>query len=516
MIEGEDADVGQLLARIHACALQAGTNISQPQAFLPKETPPSLAMRFRVGEPLPKPKEKEPTEQEKPLADVEVPQGIRDSPATTSPVCLDAGPAAPTPPPPKGAPEEDGSLSVEEEPALKVTAVDEPAPARETSSGSSTAPDVPDLVTTTPAPEIVSEPPSEQPVSSNAPAPSLVPATTPREPDRESDSGSSLATEAYNSEDEHNARPSEGAPSASSSSGRAGPSSGVMLTPEQRESAFRSELLRRNWEIVVVRADGNCLFRALAHALWGDEALHTQLRVYVMDYMLKQRDHFSQFVAEDFPRYVRRKRRDGCHGNHVELQAAADLLGVRIEVYAYSLSPVTVVEGWNQREREDAEPIRLSFHRGSHYNAVMSSVRPRRRWSKKVPPTSMYTGGRAAGGDMEEVEFAALADALATQEEIEQATLQMSILDMVDRPRRGSAAGSSSTGAFYGPLMDADADVFSKMKRARAGPSSRPPPSPSTGSVGSDGETRGGAGPSWRGPSSGGDGDNLEGSTESG
>ena len=44
-----------------------------------------------------------------------------------------------------------------------------------------------------------------------------------------------------------------------------------------------------------------------------------------MDYVVANRDHFAAFVTEDFDAYVRRKRQDGQHGNHVEMQVGGNL-----------------------------------------------------------------------------------------------------------------------------------------------------------------------------------------------
>ncbi|CDF39187.1 unnamed protein product [Chondrus crispus] len=182
-----------------------------------------------------------------------------------------------------------------------------------------------------------------------------------------------------------------------------------------------------------MRADGNCLFRALAHALWGDAELHVPLRAKVIDYLSQERDYFSQFVAEDFARYVRRKSRDGTHGNHLELQAAAELFGKPIEVYSYGPTPVTIIDSWSMHAGEDStrrpEPVRLSFHRRSHYNAV--------------EPLAIAGEKRIAQAKRErELQWRATLDAQATQNEMEKAVVALSL---VEASRRESAAGSSAS-----------------------------------------------------------------------
>jgi hypothetical protein len=50
----------------------------------------------------------------------------------------------------------------------------------------------------------------------------------------------------------------------------------------------------------------------------------------------KDRDHFSQFVTEDFEAYVLRKRCLGVYANNPEIQALSEMLGRPIEVYSYA------------------------------------------------------------------------------------------------------------------------------------------------------------------------------------
>ncbi|PXF44633.1 OTU domain-containing protein 5 [Gracilariopsis chorda] len=258
--------------------------------------------------------------------------------------------------------------------------------------------------------------PPQRPLSASAAPP------TPADDERASDSGSSAHNEGYNSEDEHPAaRPELPA-----------------RTQREREAAFVAQLAARGLRIIEMRPDGNCLFRALAHAVWNDAEKHTALRAAVMQYLLQERDYFSQFVAEDFVRYVRRKKRDGTHGNHLELQAAAELFGRPIEVYAYSSTPATVIEAWGSAAAADtsstSEPIRLSFHRRSHYNAL----EPFNGLDKSAK--------RAAAEAAEQLAWRTAADAHATEDEIERAVMALSLVE-ASRAEHVAGSASSSTAA---------------------------------------------------------------------
>ena len=242
-----------------------------------------------------------------------------------------------------------------------------------------------------------------------------------------------------------------------------------MRTLREREDEFSAMLAGNGLRIIDMRADGNCLFRALAHSVWNDAEKHMVLRQLVMQYLVQERDYFSQFVAEDFVRYVRRKSRDGTHGNHLELQAAAELFARPIEVYSYSASPATIIDAWGTPTEADApapEPIRLSFHRGSHYNAVQPT-----NYTEK----NAKRAADAAAVAEEEARWRATNNHV--QDEVERAVLALSL---VEATRGDSCAGSASSSAASIPSsvlalvnMGYSEDVASDAYRV-AGPAGLP------------------------------------------
>lgn len=345
--------------------------------------------------------------------------------------------------------------------------------------------------------------------------------------DNDNRSSSSNSTEADNSEDEHTP-PSERL---------RGPEI-PLRTLREREQEFSGLMREKGLRIVDMRPDGNCLFRSLAHVVFSDAERHGLCRARIMQYLVEERDYFSQFVAEDFARYVRRKSRDGTHGNHLELQAAAELFGRRIEVYSYASTPSSIHEPWvssgsrnnavhgantNQAaaayasyftdpyhlhdhhhedhhpddhhhpyqhallfDELDDEPIRLSFHRGCHYNAIVPIVpnaktAPGQRAVKAAstsaasatscasasgssssatgagPGTGMHTSpynsnfsniaGSSSSGEVAARTSDAEAWSAATEEEVERAVMALSL---VEATRGGASSGSGSSGAEAG------------------------------------------------------------------
>ncbi|KAK4492276.1 hypothetical protein RD792_003079 [Penstemon davidsonii] len=141
----------------------------------------------------------------------------------------------------------------------------------------------------------------------------------------------------------------------------------------EREQQFEIDLKRvKGLEVRKMLEDGNCLFRAVADQVYGDSELYDLVRQMCIDYMERERDHFSQFMTEGFTSYCKRKRRDKVYGNNMEIQALSEMYNRPIHIYSYSTEPINIFHGSYNTE---TPPIRLSYHHGNHYNSL---VDPRR------------------------------------------------------------------------------------------------------------------------------------------
>ncbi|XP_078486555.1 uncharacterized protein LOC100187208 [Ciona intestinalis] len=139
---------------------------------------------------------------------------------------------------------------------------------------------------------------------------------------------------------------------------------------EELETKFAQALKEvRGFVIKETVEDGACLFRAVAEQVYGDQNMHDEVRRNCMDYMTKNSDFFSHYVTEDFVAYVTRKRLPHTHGNHLEMQAMAEMYNRNIHVYQYSTEPINTFQSSNITGNE---PIRVSYHRNSHYNSVIN------------------------------------------------------------------------------------------------------------------------------------------------
>lgn len=112
-----------------------------------------------------------------------------------------------------------------------------------------------------------------------------------------------------------------------------------------------------------------------------------------MDYMARNEEHYSNFIVassdeEDskssvkdpnvtpFQAYVARKRRDGIHGNHAEIQAISELFNRPVEVYTPDNPDGKPMNIFHSEYKTSDPPIRLSYHDGNHYNAIVDPLVP--------------------------------------------------------------------------------------------------------------------------------------------
>ena len=92
-------------------------------------------------------------------------------------------------------------------------------------------------------------------------------------------------------------------------------------------------------------------------------------------------------MSENFETYIERKRKNDCFGNHIEIAAMSEMYNRVIEVYCYSTGmnkvssnyfhslkkflltePINIFQGTQQT---DNAPIRLTYHKGTHYNSLV-------------------------------------------------------------------------------------------------------------------------------------------------
>ncbi|XP_076939809.1 OVARIAN TUMOR DOMAIN-containing deubiquitinating enzyme 3-like [Bidens hawaiensis] len=139
-----------------------------------------------------------------------------------------------------------------------------------------------------------------------------------------------------------------------------------------------------NYKVTGVPADGRCLFRAIAHMVClrnGEDApdenrqkeLADELRLQVVDELIKRRKEIEWFIEGDFDAYVKRIQKPFVWGGEPELLMASHVLKTTISVHmierdSNSLSKIaTYGEGYEQNE---SSSIKVLFHGYGHYDIL--------------------------------------------------------------------------------------------------------------------------------------------------
>ncbi|ETN58610.1 OTU domain-containing protein 5-A [Anopheles darlingi] len=181
------------------------------------------------------------------------------------------------------------------------------------------------------------------------------------------------------------------------------------LTPDEwkkRDDAFAKDLQERGFVLHEMEEDGACLFRAISLQIYGDQDMHEEIRHQTMNYIYQNREYFAQFVTEDIADYVKRKRANHVHGNHIEIQAMSEMYNRSVELYCYQVEPINIFN--SDQINNGNEPLRLAYQRGSHYNAIVNPYK-----------ASVGVGLGLAGYRPDELDIKQVDDAVRMSEELE-------------------------------------------------------------------------------------------------
>lgn len=139
---------------------------------------------------------------------------------------------------------------------------------------------------------------------------------------------------------------------------------------QNRYEHLEDQLVSRGLKIYRVKDDGNCLFRAVSVLLYGTEDQHIPIREKTVGFMGENRAQFEGFVSEDYDIYLAKMLCEGEYGTNIEIEAISQLFHRTVEIYSdeCGAEPLNTFSG---RGYEDSAPLRISYHRRNHYNAVI-------------------------------------------------------------------------------------------------------------------------------------------------
>lgn len=135
--------------------------------------------------------------------------------------------------------------------------------------------------------------------------------------------------------------------------------------------SFNLQLHAQGFELRDVAGDGNCLFRALADQLNGDEKMHGKHRKEAVEYMRKNKDDFAPFLVETvtFEKYLQNLSSSGTFGGNDSIVAFARYNKADVIIHQFN-NPTFVINGTNETNEQRSVQIHLAYHSYQHYSSV--------------------------------------------------------------------------------------------------------------------------------------------------
>ncbi|KAF5471840.1 hypothetical protein F2P56_008606 [Juglans regia] len=134
-----------------------------------------------------------------------------------------------------------------------------------------------------------------------------------------------------------------------------------------------------------VQGDGNCQFRALSDQLYSTPDNHQFVRQQVVNQLRSHPEIYGGYVPMEYGDYSEKMSESGEWGDHVTLQAAADLYGVNIFLIT-SFKDTCCIEILSNFQKPN-RVIFLSFWAEVHYNSIYpqegassNEFKKKRRW----------------------------------------------------------------------------------------------------------------------------------------
>jgi hypothetical protein len=143
-------------------------------------------------------------------------------------------------------------------------------------------------------------------------------------------------------------------------------------------TAFLDALAAKSFTVVPQAGDGNCLFRSVAHQVYGNPELHSHIRATAVAYLELNSEWLAGFIdgeAEGVREYLEMMARNGVWGGEHELVAFHEVYKRPIEIFAGSAEGgARVIMTYRAAAvAADAVPIRLSYYGGGHYDSIVGS-----------------------------------------------------------------------------------------------------------------------------------------------
>ncbi|KAL7874952.1 hypothetical protein SRHO_G00059220 [Serrasalmus rhombeus] len=148
------------------------------------------------------------------------------------------------------------------------------------------------------------------------------------------------------------------------------------LAEVERQNKYLQDKRKYRFHII---PDGNCLYRAVSKAAYGDQSMHKDLREQTVHHIADHLDEFSPIIEGDVGEFLINAAQDGAWAGYPELLAMSQMLNVNIYLTTGgSLESPTVSTMMHYLGEEDlTKPaIWLSWLSNGHYDVLLDCCLP--------------------------------------------------------------------------------------------------------------------------------------------
>ncbi|XP_026217066.1 OTU domain-containing protein 1 [Anabas testudineus] len=148
------------------------------------------------------------------------------------------------------------------------------------------------------------------------------------------------------------------------------------LAEVEKQNKYLQEKHKYRYHII---PDGNCLYRAVCKAVYGDQARHGELREQTVHHIADHLDEFNPIIEGDVGEFLINAAQDGAWAGYPELLAMSQMLNVNIHLTTGgSLESPTVSTMVHYLGKEDASKpaIWLSWLSNGHYDVLLDRCLP--------------------------------------------------------------------------------------------------------------------------------------------
>ena len=152
------------------------------------------------------------------------------------------------------------------------------------------------------------------------------------------------------------------------------PESEVNIWKRKEYNILKDLLEKEGWSIDDIAEDGNCLFRAAARHLFGDQEMFPKVRKETVEYVRANKSYFMQYGynINSINKRLEEQMKNSSWGGNLEIAAISKRYNVGIILWELSekgelITPINEPQVSSSREVQN---IYLVRHRRAHYNCV--------------------------------------------------------------------------------------------------------------------------------------------------